>query len=395
MIELLWLLVPIAVASGWWAARYGTLSHLTQTSFKLSPDYFKGLNYLLNEEPDKAIDVFIKLLDVNSDTVETHLALGTFFRRRGEVNRAIRLHQNLIARPALNSQQRSLALLELGQDYRQAGLLDRAEDLFQELIGSKTHQTSALHQLLDIYQQEQDWEQAIQTAKKLATITSSKPMHTVIAQYYCEQAEYFYRHGQAMLTFQAIKQALEIDPNCVRASLLEGQYALDNGQREQAIIAFQRVEQQDPDYLVEVIKPLQICYQESGQQAVFTHYLHQVLERYGGITPMLVLAKLIKQQEGDKPAVDFISKYMNKHPSIPGLNYLLDLALSTTTENVTREHLLLLKDIITQLVKNKPAYKCIHCGFTTRKLHWQCPSCQQWSTLKPIQWVNGEFKNDD
>ena len=393
MIELLWLLVPIAVVLGWWTARCGTLSHLTNTSFKLSPDYFKGLNYLLNEEPDKAIDVFIKLLDVNSDTVETHLALGTFFRRRGEVNRAIRLHQNLIARPALNSQQRSLALLELGQDYRQAGLLDRAENLFQELLVSKTHQTLALHQLLDIYQQEQDWEQAIQIAKKLATV-ASKPMNTVIAQYYCEQAEYFYRQKQFPLAVQALKQALEIDHHCVRASLLEGQYALENSQIEQAIIAFQRVEQQDPDYLAEAIKPLQICYQTSGQQEAFTHYLHQVLERYGGITPMLVLAKIIKQQEGDKPATDFIFKYMNKYPSVLGLNYLLDLALSTA-ENVTREHLLLLKDIITQLLKNKPAYKCTHCGFTARKLHWQCPSCQQWSTLKPIQWVNGEFKSDD
>ena len=393
MIELLWLLVPVAVVSGWWAARYVPLSHLSHTSFKLSPDYFKGLNYLLNEEPDKAIDVFIKLLDVNSDTVETHLALGTFFRRRGEVNRAIRIHQNLIARPALNSQQRSLALLELGQDYRQAGLLDRAENLFQELMASKTHQTSALHQLLDIYQQEQDWEQAIQTAQKLATVTA-KPMHTVIAQYYCEQAESFYRQGQSSAAFRAIKQALEIDPHCVRASLLEGQYALDNCWREQAIMAFQRIEQQDPEYLTEAIKPLQTCYQETGQQEAFTHYLHQVLERYGGITPMLVLTKMIKQQQGDKPAIDFIANYMNKYPSVPGLNYLLDLALSTT-ENVTREHLLLLKEITTQLLKNKPAYKCTHCGFTARKLHWQCPSCQQWSTLKPLQWINGEFKNDD
>lgn len=393
MIELLWLLVPVAVACGWWAARYGTLSHLTNTSFKLSPDYFKGLNYLLNEEPDKAIDVFIKLLDVNSDTVETHLALGTFFRRRGEVNRAIRLHQNLIARPALNSQQRSLALLELGQDYRQAGLLDRAEDLFQELLVSTTHRTSALHQLLDIYQQEQDWEQAIQTAKKLATV-AAQPMNAVIAQYYCEQAEYFYRQGQFSVAVQTLKQALEIDPHCVRASLLEGQYALENCQREQAIIAFQRIEQQDPDYLAEAIKPLQTCYQASGQQEAFTRYLHQVLERYGGITPMLVLAKIIKQQQGDKPAIDFISKYMNKYPSVLGLNYLLDLALATA-ENITHEHLLLLKDIITQLLKNKPAYKCTHCGFTARKLHWQCPSCHQWSTLKPIQWVNGEFKSDD
>ncbi|RKZ57943.1 MAG: lipopolysaccharide assembly protein LapB, partial [Candidatus Parabeggiatoa sp. nov. 3] len=129
MIELLWLLLPVAAASGWLVARFQRRPQVTH--FSWSPDYFKGLNYLLNEEPDKAIDVFIKLIEVDSDTVETHLALGILFRRRGEVNRAIRIHQNIIKRPTLHPQQRSLALFELGQDYRHAGLLDRAEQLFQ------------------------------------------------------------------------------------------------------------------------------------------------------------------------------------------------------------------------------------------------------------------------
>ena len=399
MIDLLWLLLPIAAASGWWAARYQKRPQSINSS--LSPDYFKGLNYLLNEDPDKAIDVFIKLIEVDSDTVETHLALGVLFRRSGEVNRAIRIHQNLIRRTTLHPQQRSLALFELGQDYQNAGLLDRAEELFQELVASNTHRVLALRQLLAIYQQEQDWEKAIRTAQQLALANNehkhtdlgisffTKNFSSNIAQYYCEQAEDYRRQGQGDAAQQAISNALKTDPNCVRASLLEGQLALERRNQKQAIYAFARVEQQDPDYLTEVIEPLQTCYQAIGQPDEFVRYLRQVLERYGSVTPMLVLAKMIKQQQGEQQAADFIVKQMHKRPSLRGLDYLLDLALSKT-DSITREHLLLLKDMTTQLLENKPAYKCRHCGFTARRLHWQCPSCKQWNTLKPVQGIDGE-----
>jgi lipopolysaccharide biosynthesis regulator YciM len=380
MSYLLWLLLPVAAASGWLVAQRGK-------SF-LSPDYFKGLNYLLNEEPDKAIDVFIKLIDVDSDTVETHLALGLLFRRRGEVNRAIRIHQNLIARTTLNPQQRSLALFELAHDYRHAGLLDRAEDLFRELAISGTYQVLALRQLLEIYQQEQDWNKAISIAQQLVVL-DHKQIHCVIAQYYCELAEDYRQEGQNDAAQDVIKNALKADPNCVRASLIEGQLALERESREEAILAFQRVERQVPDYLAEVIEPLQSCYEAIGQEDQFARYLRFMLERYGGITPVLMLAKIIKAQEGEQEAADFIVRHLHLHPSVRGLDYLLDLVLSDNA-SIRREHLLLLKDLTTQLLKNKPAYKCRHCGFTARKLHWQCPSCQQWNTLKPIQGIDGE-----
>jgi len=387
MIELLWLLLPVAAASGWLVARFQKRAQVTP--FSWYPDYFKGLNYLLNEEPDKAIDVFIKLIEVDSDTVETHLALGILFRRRGEVNRAIRIHQNIIKRPTLHPQQRSLALFELGQDYRHAGLLDRAEALFQELVASDTHQVLALQQLLEIYQQEHDWEKAISTAQHLEHADNGL-MHTQIAQYYCEQAEEYRRQGEYNFARQAITQALKTDTKCVRASLLEGELALEVGNQEQAIAAFQRVEQQDPDYLTEVIDPLQICYQELGQRHEFIRYLHHVLECYDGITPMLVLANIIKQQEGEEKAADFIVRQMhNQRPSVRGLDLLLDLAFSKAN-NITGDHLLLVKNMTTHLLKNKPAYKCHHCGFMARKLHWQCPSCKQWNTLKPTQGFDEE-----
>ncbi|EDN67267.1 heat shock protein [Beggiatoa sp. PS] len=386
MLDLLWLLLPVAAASGWLAARHHEQKKSIRSS--LAPDYFKGLNYLLNEEPDKAIDIFLKLIEIDNETVETHFALGVLFRRRGEVNRAIRIHQNLMARQSLEPQQRSLAMFELGEDYQSAGLLDRAESLFQELVTSNTHQVLALRQLLEIYQQEHDWEKAIRTAQKLHH-ASNEPLSPVIAQYYCEQAQDYIAQGNSHAAQQTIQQALKTDSNCVRASLLEGQLALEQDNPKKAIIAFKRVEEQNPNYLIEVVEPLQICYQKIGQLEKFIHYLHLILERYGSITPMLVLANRIKQQQGEQKAADFLVKQMHNRPSLRGLDYLLDLVL-TKSDCITRDHLLLLKDVTKQLLKNRAFYKCRHCGFQARKLHWQCPSCKQWNTVKPTQGIDGE-----
>ncbi|MCK5717683.1 MAG: lipopolysaccharide assembly protein LapB [Thiomargarita sp.] len=354
MIDLLWLLLPFAVISGWLTARYQQ-----QSAHSLSPDYIKGLNYLLNEESNKAIEVFIKLVEVGDDTVETHFALATFFRRRGEFHKAIRIHQNL----SLYSDKRNKALFELGLDYHRAGLLDKAEQAFQKLIASDSHHTLALCQLLEIYQTVQDWEGAISTAQQVEK-TSHKSMHVNIAQYYCEQAE----QG----TEKAIQEALKIDPNCVRASLLEAKFALKKDKYNLAITAFQRVEQQNPAYLSEIITPLQTCYQAIGKPEEFTYYLRLLVERHPSIT------SLLKDIDLD----DFIiSKLQEQPPSLRGIKLILDITLSKTD---THKYVLLLKDMITDLLKNKPVYQCTQCGFTAKMLYWQCPSCHHWNRHKPI-----------
>jgi lipopolysaccharide biosynthesis regulator YciM len=201
--DLLWLLLPLAAASGWLAARFEQKRHARQ-SFDLPSAYFKGLNFLLNEQPDKAIEVFMRVLEVNSDTVETHLALGNLFRRRGEVERAIRIHQNLIARPTLDKEQRSHALLELGQDYLKAGLFDRAENLFLELAEIRAHSEQALKLLLHIYQQEKEWEKAISITRKLARV-SGKNLDEMIAHFYCELAD----HDYARKNYSAAREHLK------------------------------------------------------------------------------------------------------------------------------------------------------------------------------------------
>ena len=387
MSELLWLLLPVAAASGWFAAQR-SFQKAAHSASKLSSDYLKGLNYLLNEQPDKAIDVLIELISVDTETVETHLALGALFRRRGEVQRAIRIHQSLLEHPSVTTAQRSLALLELGQDYRRAGLLDRAENVFTELLSVEQYREYAYQQLLDVYQQEHDWDKAITTAQDLAKV-SGQSLNPVIAHYYCQLAETFREQGQREAALHSLQQALNIDALCVRASLLEGQLALSTGDSTLAIQAFKRVEQQDTDYLSEIIEPLQNCYRHLGQETEFIAYLHHILENYGGIVPLVVLTKQIKQQQGEQAAAAFLLRHLLKRSSLKGLDYLLELALAEA-QSLTPQHLPLLNTMTSRLLKDKAVYQCRECGFMGKSLHWQCPSCKQWNTLKPIQGIDGE-----
>lgn len=387
MWQWLLLLLPVAAASGWWVARRQARREGRNDS-DLSSNYFKGLNYLLNEQPDKAIEVFIRMLEVDSETVETHLALGNLFRRRGEVDRAIRIHQNLIARPTLNRQQRTQALLELGQDYMRAGLLDRAETLFQELIEMNDHSEPALRYLVDIYQQEKDWGKAIAAIQKLESLTGIFKA-PVIAHYHCELAEQALHNNNSKLARGEAKRALECDRNCVRASLLLAGMEMDEGDYHAAIRDFKNVQHQDVNYLPEIIAPLLKCYTKLNLTHEMVNYLQQILQKHNSITLMLALAELLREEHGDQNAALFITEQLRKRPSVRGLDRLIELNL-THSEGDARENLLILKGLIAKLLEGKPIYKCNNCGFTGRAMHWQCPGCKTWSSIKPIQGVEGE-----
>lgn len=386
--ELLFLLLPVAALSGWWVGRRGGSEQRGRDCNEIPADYIKGINYLLNEQQDKALDVFIRLLEVDRDTVETHLALGSLFRRRGEVDRAIRVHQNLIARPTLSREQRAQALFELGHDYMRAGVFDRAESLFQELIDSEPHTEHALWQLIGIYQQEKDWDKAIETAHRLEAV-SGRRHETLIAQYYCEMAETVRRKGEWARAMKDIRRALAADRNCVRASIIEGDMHLIADNPKLAIRAYRRVEQQDPDFVSETVQALIDCYNRLGRIDEMVEYLHRILERHGGNTIMLALAELERQRGGEASAVDFLTGYLKEHPSVRGMHYLIELKLERS-RGEERENLQLLKGLTEALLEGKAIYKCHTCGFSGKSLHWQCPSCKQWNTTKPISGLEGE-----
>lgn len=384
----LWLLLlPVAAASGWFVA-YRDYKNKDKNQSGVSSDYIKGLNYLLNEQPDKAIEVFIRMVEVDADTVETHLALGHLFRRRGEVDRAIRIHQNLIARPRLEGDIRTLALLELGEDYMKAGLFDRAENLFQELIDLNEHTARALAHLRDIYQQEQDWDNAIKTCKRLEVITH-KPMNYIIAQYYCEMSEKLFEENSLKESEKLAQKALAIDKKCVRASVLQALIDSRNNNFTAAISSYKHVVDQDIDYFPEVIEPMLECYRKTGNEQDMMNFLQSILERYNGISPMLALAALKREHGTDREAMEFVIEQLRKRPSVKGLNWLIELSLQHS-QGEAKKNLMILYDLTHKLLENKPVYECNICGFAGKSIHWQCPGCKKWNTVKPIHGVEGE-----
>lgn len=384
--ELLFLLLPVAALSGWLAGRRGRAS-ASRGGGPLSSEYFKGLNYLLNEQPDKAIEVFVRMVEVDGETIETHFALGNLFRRRGEVERAIRIHQNLIARPTLSRAHRLQALYELGCDYMRAGVLDRAENLFVEVAEEPAWAEQALQELLDIYQQEKDWPNAIATARRLRD-SVGPAVGKVIAQYHCELADEARREPDLPKATRLIKKALQEDPDCVRASLMEAELLLAQENPKAAIRALKRVERQDPGFLPETIDLLQEAYRALGRPLELMHYLRQLLREHGGTTILNALVQLMRQQQGDRDAALFLADYLKKNPSVRGMERLIELKATHSTDSSVRDELEILRGLAVQLAETKPAYRCENCGFEGRTLHWQCPSCKQWSRIKHIHSVD-------
>jgi lipopolysaccharide biosynthesis regulator YciM len=384
------ILLPLAALSGWYYGRKDARATLNGSAqgLGMSQDYFKGLNYLLNDRPDKAIEVFIKVLEVDSETVETHLALGNLFRRRGEVDRAIRIHQNLIARPALDKEQRGLALLELGLDYMRSGLLDRAENLFKELIQMGMYERQVLRHLVDIFQQEQDWDAALEYIRRLERVTG-EDMRNVRAHFYCEKAQIFIDSDNLPEAFRLLGKALKEDRKCVRARLLSADLCNSTEDYETAITHLKKIEHQDIDFLPEAIPRLVENYRKLDRIEELSAYLLRLSDLHSGITPVLVLAELTAERAGLEEAKSHIVAELKTRPTIRGIDRLIEYSLASA-EGESRRNLQLLKETTTRLVEDRLNYKCGICGFTGRSLHWQCPGCKSWNTVKPIHGIEGE-----
>lgn len=389
MITLWPLLLPAAAWSGWWIAKRNYSEGNTKQENRLSREYVVGLNYLLNEQADKAVDIFIKLLDVDSETVETHLALGSLFRRRGEVDRAIRIHQNLIARPQLSLNERKDALIALGQDYMSAGVFDRAERIFLEVVelgGSRD--TRSLHGLLAIYQQEKAWESALDIIKKLE-ISTGQSMHTQAAHYHCEIAEQAMKANALDKAQNAIRQALAIDKSSVRASLMQANLDIMHGRFKQAIRALRRVPQQDPEFMGEIIEPMLSCHSELNQMDECVDFLQQTLSEHPRASTIFAVAEYLRREKSMDVAIDFVSEKLGTYPSIRGINRLIFWHLESAQGKV-RHKLAMLYEITSKFLDNKPVYRCGHCGFGGKHLHWHCPSCKQWGRMKPVHGLEGD-----
>jgi lipopolysaccharide biosynthesis regulator YciM len=384
LIEWLFLLLPVAAASGWWVARRSAVpgpASRRDPGCQPGPAFFKGINYLLNEQPDKAIDVFLKLAEVDGETAETHLALGALFRRRGEVDRAIRVHQNLVARGSLSSSQRGFALYELGRDYMLAGLFDRAESLYKELVELKLQERRALRGLIEIYQAEKEWRRCLEMAEKLQRV-SEQPLQMEIAHYHCEMAEECLRRGTADQARAHLLDAQAIDPDCIRASMLQAQMEMTRGDAETAALLYRRVAERGPHYVPAMLPGLLECWRRLGRTHIAAE-LRALFYAHPSPPLMLELSHAIEREQGAAATLAFLEDYLRQHADLAGADRLLELRLRVGDISAPGDETLL--EVVRHQLATQPVYQCDHCGFEARALHWQCPSCKHWGSIKAVE----------
>jgi lipopolysaccharide biosynthesis regulator YciM len=378
--ELWWLVgFPLFFALGWLAARVDIKQLLTE-SRALPTSYFKGLNFLINQQPDKAIEAFIEVVKIDPQTVELHFALGSLFRRRGEVERAIRMHQNLVDRADLGSEQRVTALHELAQDYLKAGLLDRAEELFLKLEATPYEQ-QALRSLLDIYEQEKDWHKAIDTSRRMDSIAGRSSARE-IAHFYCELAQAEIVHSRGDQARRYLEDALAVNRKCVRAHILYGDLALAEGNPERAAEAWKRIESQNPAYLPLVADKLLAACVRSGAASEGLALLRGYLASYPSLDLLNTVFQAVLEREGAAAATALVRAELARHPTLLGLDRLLEVQVLEAPPDRRRD-LELIRDLVHQHTRSLALYRCDECGFKARQFYWHCPACHGWETYPP------------
>jgi len=388
MIETLLLaLIPAAAWGGWILAKSTTRRGERKRNRNFSNRYFQGLNYLLDEQPDKAIAVFIEMAEVTADTIETHLALGSLFRRRGEVERAIRVHQNIISKPGLDERQKTRALLELGEDYMRAGLFDRAENLFKELIERESQAPSALRHLLDIYQQEKDWEKALQHAQQLETVSDEK-MGMVMAHFCCEMAEIDLAANKPASARKHLRQARRYFPESIRARLILAKIAGQQEMFAEALDVYEEISEMDLEYIHDILDDYLDCAQKAGEFPRALASMQKWVKDYDGISLLQSLTKVIRKEQGLEAATRYLAEALTRRPSVKGLDYLIQLKLEGGPETESGDEIL--RAVAQKLLARQPSFRCTHCGYAGHSHHWQCPSCKNWSTTRIIRGVLGE-----
>ncbi|PHV07494.1 lipopolysaccharide assembly protein LapB [Janthinobacterium sp. BJB412] len=378
--ELWWLLgIPVFFGLGWIAARVD-IRQLVSESRTLPRGYFKGLNFLLNEQPDKAIDAFIEIVKLDPETADMHFALGNLFRRRGETERAIRVHQNLLARPDLPQEQKEHAEYELGMDYLKAGLLDRAEETFNRLTSSQ-YAVQARRALLEIFQREKEWPRAIEAALGLQEAGAGSRQKEV-AQFYCELAQDALVHLHPEQALPLLEKSLQVDRTNVRATMLVGDAQLAQGDVEGALLSWRRVEQQSVPHVALVAQRLMDGYRKVGRPQEGVNLLKSYLEQASSIDLIEVVFKAVLELDGVEAAKQLVSAELRRTPTLLGLDKLLEARMMDAPAALVSE-LSMVKNLVHGYTQKLARYQCSHCGFKARQFYWQCPGCSRWETYPP------------
>ena len=380
MLELLFLLLPIAAAYGWYMGHRSAKKDQEDISNKLSRDYVAGVNFLLANQTEKAVDLFLDMLqkqeneneiDSNSQ-FEAELTLGNLFRSRGEVDRALRIHQALDSSPHYTFEQKLLAKQQLARDFMAVGFFDRAEHLYILMVDEPEFAEGALQQLALIYQKTKEWKKAINVAEKLAKISPNS--HQIeLAHYYCEYVKNLPDESKEDPK-QILLQALAVSPTCVRASMMLAELSIKQKDYQSAVHFLENILMQNPDYIGEVLHRLKFCYQQLNQRDNFELFLIKASREKNNSAVALMLADLIEEKDGRAAAQLKLYQQLQQNPATPIFHRFIQ----------GKDSLILLHKMVGERIKQTFGYRCSNCGYQTHKLIWCCPSCRQWETIKPV-----------
>ncbi|CAB3718867.1 MULTISPECIES: lipopolysaccharide assembly protein LapB [Achromobacter] len=391
-----WLIfVPVLFALGWLAARFDVRQMLRETR-SLPDSYFRGLNFLLNEEPDRAIDAFVEVAKLDPETTELHFALGSLFRRRGEMERAIRVHQSLLSRSDLPDAERDHAQHELAQDFLKAGMLDRAESGFEQLKDTR-YALPALRSLIRIYESEHDWPRAIEAVKTLQGLVD-EPVPQIV-HYYCEQAQTALAAKPADV--DAAHKALDAADHAlsttdaaagkgamVRTAILRARLASMEQDPKRERLYLESVMTDAPEFAGLVAEQLLANYRAANQVEAGLDFLLKQYQRHASLDLFNVVFRELRVQQGSEVAWTFARGALRSHPSLLGLDRLLEAELANPDSGaesgpVPGADLTLLRSLIHKHTQRLDRYACRSCGFQARRFYWQCPGCNAWETYAP------------
>ncbi|CAM4124066.1 lipopolysaccharide assembly protein LapB [Kerstersia similis] len=402
-----WLIfVPVLFGLGWVAARVDIRQMLRETR-QLPDSYFRGLNFLLNEQPDRAIDAFVEVAKLDTETIELHFALGNLFRRRGEIERAIRVHQSLLSRADLPAPQREQAMYELAQDFLKSGMLDRAEEAFRQLQETR-YALQALQALIRIYEAGHDWPKAIETVRMLRAMTD-EPVPE-LAHYYCELAQMALQGKTPDLlgaqealdaAEAALPQAAATEGGqkrgaaaAVRIAMLRAQVAARQNDAKAERLHLEAVLHEHPAYAGLVAEALLQNYRAEGKAAEGLVLLQTQYVSQPSLDLFNIVFRELRAQQSEGTAWNFARSALSRRPSLLGLDRLLEIELAenkdaTKEESVAavlggqHEDLALLRTLIHKHTQRLDRYACNACGFQARRFYWQCPGCNAWETYPP------------
>ncbi len=387
-VETVWLFVlPVLFGLGWLASRWDLRLENRMDErerMRQQRSTFKGLSLLLNEQPDQAIEALVKIAQLDPETIDLHFALGNLFRRRGETERAIRVHQHLANRDDLRSRDRDHAAYELGRDFLRAGLLDRAEASLNR-VGDGKFAVPAKESLLEMYQIERDWKKAIIAATELQTL-QGKSHHTEIAQFHCELGQEALRRKDLVEVEQSIDRALQTVPNHARALILQGDYFVAMGRPVQAIEVWSMVAKSHPAYMHLLADRWMSAHAVLDKSEAGLDRLNELLQTQGSGELLDIVHKHITQLQGPKAAELMLQVVMQHTPSLTALCKLAETRLVLAEADGSEDRIADLQatlGLLKQRTTTLARYTCGNCGFRARRFYWQCPGCNHWEAYSP------------